>query len=130
MDDATHLDVIAWLRQQMTARGLSLADLADRATVPINLLRRVFEGDDRSPARLTVRQTFSLADALETDPAELINELKMVSEQGKAYIPYCAATSEAPLGEFWETAKHLPVDDRTVLLEYVLHQRRHRWNAT
>ena len=129
MNHTTHLSVIAWLQDQLAAQGLSIADLAARATLPQRLLREALEAPNAGRDCLTVRQTFTLADALGTDPADLITELSMLSERGETYLPYCLDASEAPLGELWSMARGLPEEDRTVLLECVLHRRRRQWKT-
>lgn len=130
MDETNPPNAISWLQQRMRTLGLSVADLAARATLPLRVLRNVFDGGLAETPGLTVRQTFTLAEALEADPVQMITDLDMLSEQGRTYLPYCQACSEAPLGELWQSAKGLSDQDRIVLLEYVLHQRRRRWEAS
>jgi hypothetical protein len=129
MDKITNDHVIAWLRQQLRVRDLSLAKLADLGTLPTRLLHRVFDPANRDVPSLTIRQTLALAAALGCNPAELIKDAHLLSDEGYAHLNYCATHSEAPLSDLWQNAKDLPEDDRDVLLEYVLHQRQRRWQA-
>jgi hypothetical protein len=129
MDKITNDHVIAWLRQQLHVKDLSLSNLANRGTLPRRLLRRVFDPTNPDVPSLTVRQTLALADALGSDPADLIKDVNLLSEQGYAHLDYCEAHSEAPLGDLWQNAQDLSEEERTILLEYVLHQRQRRWQA-
>lgn len=129
MDKITNDHVIAWLRQQLHVRRLSLSNLADRGALPGRLLHRVFDPTNPDVPILTVRQTLALADALGCDPADLIKDVNLLSEQGYAQLDYCETHSEAPLGDLWQNTQDLSEEDRTILLEYVLHQRQRRWQA-